>query len=326
MSTGRKYWLLTLLGTLAATTYPLYMGMHVVQAMATNGSVPAETFPKYIIPYTPIALAVLVAVIGMPLFFKLAKRKAAAAATLVSIGVFFVAELVLESRVIVTSTVETTLESWQMLMCYVSPENFQTRTWRAVDVLIGEYSPLFKLHFYMIAVVLIVAILHCVYGFAQEIRTRDTTRRRALVVQSGCTGLFLGLCILACFTAFFRDGELTVSAVSAVLMVLFFVVLGVTVGVYVGSFWICKKGVRSLVLPAVVAVLATLAMYIGEMCLLSGHLYRLGTGWLFAGLPGIVLAPVDLGVLLLAGGISAGICWFLRRSGEKTGSPPPERE
>ena len=63
----------------------------------------------------------------------------------------------------------TRLESWQMFMCYVSPEMFQTREWRAVDILIGDYSPAFKIHFYMISVVLILTILNCLYGFGQMV-------------------------------------------------------------------------------------------------------------------------------------------------------------
>lgn len=309
----RNYWLFVLLGTLAVCTYPVHMGFRVIYDMTTKGAVPKENFPKYIIPYTPIALAVIVAVLLMPVLIKAAKKFAVLAASVMALGVFFVTELLFESKVIVTATVRTTLESWQMYMCYVPPEGFETRAWKAVDVLIGEYSPTFKIHFYLIAVVLIIAIINCLYGFGQMIATGNRTRAKALTVQSVCTALFLGLCILACFTAFFRDGEITVSALSAVLMSLFFVVLGVTVGIYTGSFLLGKKKSISVVIPAVVGSLVTLAMYIGEMFLLSGHLYRFGTGFFFDGLPGIVLAPVDLVIILLAGGISGWICILLNK-------------
>lgn len=309
----RTYWILTILGTLAVSVYPIYMGIRVIHDMTVYGTVAEENFPKYIIPYTPIAIAVIVAVLFMPLLIKAVKKWAVPAASALSVGVFFVAEWLFESKVIVTATVETTLESWQMYMCYIPPERFETRQWSAVDVLIGEYSPTFKLHFYLISVVLIVAILNCLYGFGQTIYTKNRTRCKALAVQSVCTALFLGLCILACFTAFFRDGEITVSALSAVLMSLFFVVLGVTAGTYTGSFLLGKKRSVSVLLPAVVGALITLAMYIGEMFLLSGHLYRFGTGLLFDGIPEIVLAPVDLLVIVLAGGISSGICAGLNK-------------
>lgn len=313
MTSYKKYWLFTLAGTLAISFYPLYMGIKVICDMLTKGSVSAEDFPKYIIPYTPISISVLIAVIAMPLILKYAKKLYFAVASTLSLGVFFIAELLLESKIVVTATAKTTLESWQMYMCYVPPEYYETRTWTALDVLIGEYSPTFKLHFYLISAVLILAVLNCVYGFAQMLRTGKTTRCKALIVQSVCTAVFLGLCILACFTAFFRNGEITVSALSAFLMGLYFITLGVTAGTFTGSFLIGRKSCISVLLPSVVATLVTLSMYIGEMFLLSGHLYRLGSGFIFEGLPVITLAPIDLIIIILSGCISTLICYFLNR-------------
>ena len=55
----------------------------------------------------------------------------------------------------------------------MSSEYYQTRTWQAVDVLLGGYSPAFKLHFYLISIVIIVSLLNCFYGFARMIRLGD---------------------------------------------------------------------------------------------------------------------------------------------------------
>lgn len=321
MTNYKKYWIFALIGTLLISIYPLYMGFKVIYDMNTLGTVLEENFPKYIIPYTPIAIAVIVGVAVMPLLFKYVKKLSLLAASGFSLLVFFVAELLFESKVIVTTTVSTTLESWQMFMCYIPPQSYETRTWKAIDVLIGEYSPTFKLHFYLISVVLIIALLNCFYGFGQMIATGNSSRFKALVVQSVCTVVFLGLCILACFTAFFRDGEITVSALSAFLMSLFFIVLGVTVGSYTGSFLLKKKKRISVLVPAVTASVITFVMYIGEMFLLSGHLYRFGEGFFFAGLPAIVLAPVDILIILAAGGISAEICRMLGKERKISKTP-----
>lgn len=309
MTHFKRFYLFTLFGVLIASFYPLFMGVRVVVDMVRNGTVLAENYPKYIIPYTPISLAVITAVLLLPVFMKYAQRSALAAASAISIIIFFVSELLLESKVIVTSTVTTTLESWQMFMCYVPPEGYQTRTWRAVDVLIGDYSPAFKIHFYIISLVLIFALLNIFYGFAQIIISKNKSRLKALVIQSVSTAMFLGLCILACFTAFYRDGEIIVSALSAVLMSVFFVVFGVTAGVYIGSLMIGKKKALSVLLPSIIALAVTLIMYIGEMILLSGNLYRFGTGFLFDGLAGIVLAPIDILIILASGCINAAICY-----------------
>ena len=301
----RIYYLLSVMGVLLASFYPIYMGVRVIVDMIRNGTVMAESYPKYIIPYTPISLALIVGVLLLPLSTRLAKRFAMATSAVVSIGVFFLSELLLESKVIVTDTVTTTLESWQMFMCYVPPQESKTRTWKAVDVLIGDYSPAFKIHFYLISILLILAVLNCFYGFGQMIRGGNKHRRKALVLQTISTVVFLGLCILACFTAFFRTGELHISAVSALLMCGFFVVMGVTAGIYVGSFLLGRRKWFSVVLPSIVASLITLTMYIGEMILLSGHLYRFGRGFLFDGIGVFVLAPIDLFIILASGVITA---------------------
>ena len=311
MTKLKKYWIFTLIGTLAVSFYPLYMGVSVVFDMITEGTVIEENFPKYVIPYTPIALSVIGAVILMPVLFKYAEKYIVLTASVISLGVFFLSELLLESKVIVTTTVTTTLESWQMFMCYLPIEEHGTKT--AVEILIGEYSPVFKLHFYLISVVLIISILNCIYGFAKLLYINNFIRLKSLIVQSACTVLFLGLCILACFTAFFRDGEITVSVISAILMCLFFITFGVTAGIYTGSFLVGKKKKLSMLFPSAVSLTVTLLMYIGEMFLLSGHLYRFGSGLLFDAVPGIVLAPVDVLVIILSGGISAVICYLLNK-------------
>lgn len=313
MTRFEKYSIFSLIGTVAASAYPIYMGFSVIRDMALYGTVYKENFPKYIIPYTPIAIAVIVAAVLMPLLIKKIEKYAVAAASAVSTAVFFAAELLLESKVTVTGTGVSNLESWQMFMCYVPPEYYETRTWKPIDILIGEYSPAFKLHFYLISLLLIAAIIGCLYGFAKMIKNEDKSMLRSLVVQSVCTAVFLGLCILACFTAFYRDGEITVSPLSASLMSLFFVMMGVTAGAYAGSFMIGKGRKLSVIVPSVAASAVTLAMYIGEMILLSGHLYRFGNSFLFEGLPAIILAPFDILIIILSGAATAAICCFVNR-------------
>lgn len=313
--TFRKYYLFSLLGVLLASCYPIYMGISVIVDMIRYGTVYAENYPKYIIPYTPIALALLVCVALIPVALKYFEKYALLFGTVISTVLFFVFEFILERAVTVTRTVTgifSTLEDWQMFMCYVPPNSFEERTWTEVDVLMCEYSPAFKLHFYIISIVLIISILNCFYGFAKMIHTGDKSRRKSLVIQSVASGAFLGMCIWACFTAFYRNGDIQVSALSAVLMSVFFVLFGVTVGIYIESFTLNKKPLLSVWLPSVSAAVVTLVMYIGEMIMLSGHLYRFGDGFFFAGIPGIVLAPVDIVVILGSGVMTAIIASFVR--------------
>ena len=310
----KNYYLLSLLGVLLASCYPIYMGITVIVDMIRYGTVYAENYPKYIIPYTPIALALLVGVALIPVALKYFKKYALLFGTVISTVLFFAFEFILEKLVIVTRTVTETvgwvdvskLEDWQMYMCYIPPNSFEERTWTEVDVLMGEYSPAFKLHFYIISIVLIISILNCFYGFAKMIQTGDKSRCKSLTIQSIASGAFLGMCIWACFTAFYRNGNIKVSVLSAILMSVFFVLFGVTVGIYVASFTLNKKPILSVWLPGISASAVTLIMYVGEMILLSGHLYRFGNGIFFAGIPGIVLAPVDI-VVIIASGVVAAI-------------------
>ena len=88
-------------------------------------------------------------------------------------------------------------------------------------------------------------------------------------------------------------------------MTVFFILLGVTVGVFIGSFLLGKRKLMSIWIPTISASVMTLMMYIAEMFLLNGHLYSFGSGLIFDGLPGIVFAPIDLLVILLSGCITA---------------------
>ncbi len=295
------------------------MGVRVITDIIADGVVMKENYPKYIIPYTPLAIAVIVGVLLMPLCIKLFKRFALAGGASVSVGIFFALELLFEQKVVVTTgETVTRLEDWQMFMCYIPPNGWGTvaeyKIQTPIEILMGEYSPAFKLHFYIISVVLIITLLNCLYGFGQMIKTGEKSRMKSLIMQSACSAAFLALCILACFTAFWRDGSINVSPLSAALMAVFFVLLGVTVGVFVGSFLLGKRRLVSLLIPSATASAMTLLMYIGEMILLNGHLYSFGTGFIFDSIPVIVLAPVDLLIIAASGCITASIFALLNRS------------
>lgn len=174
-----RYYLFSCLGVLIVSYYPLSMGVRVITDMIVNGTVLKENYPKYIIPYTPISIAIIIGILLMPLCIKLFKKFALAGGSFIATGVFFAVELLFEQKVVV-STAETVsrLEDWQMFMCYIPPEGWGEtittyKTQTAVDILMGDYNPAFKLHFYIISVVLIITILNCLYGFGQIIKNGE---------------------------------------------------------------------------------------------------------------------------------------------------------
>ena len=302
-----KYYLFSCAGVLLASCHPLFMGVRVITDMLVNGTVFKENYPKYIIPYTPICLAVLVGVFIMPLCIGLFKQFALVGGSVLSSVTFFALEILFEQKVVVT-TAETVadLEDWQMYLCVATYKELTT-----VEVLAGNYNPAFKLHFYIISIVLILSILNSLYGFGQMVKSGEKKRLKSLILQSVCALIFLGLCILACFTAFWRDGSFQVSPLSAALMTVFFVFFGVTAGVYAGSFLLGKPNFVSVWIPAFIASVMTFLMYVGEMILLHGHLYSLGTGFIFDSIPSIVFAPVDLLVIVVSGCAVALTCTLL---------------
>ena len=308
-----KFYLFSVVGVFIAALYPLSMGVRVVSDMIKSGVILGENYPKYTIPYTPIAIAVFLGVLLLPLMMKYGKKYAFPLACVSSLAIFFTAELLLESQVIVRDTVASTLESWQMWMCWAPVDAQEIRDLTALQVLVGDYSPAFKLHFYIIAIVLIVTLLNAFYGFASMIATGNRKRLKALVLQSVASISFLGMCIWACFTAFYRNGTLFVSPVTALLMGTFFILFGITAGIFTGSFLLGKNKYLSVGLPALAASLTTLLMYIGEMILLDGKLYRFGKGFFFEELGALVLAPADILIILLAGILTFLIFYVLKK-------------
>ena len=107
----RRYWLSSILGALLLSFYPLLMGVSVIRDMIVDGTVTKENYPKYIIPYTPIAFAVIIGVLLMPLIVKLFKRLSTVVASVLSVGAFFGFELLFENKVVVTSTETVTKRS-----------------------------------------------------------------------------------------------------------------------------------------------------------------------------------------------------------------------
>lgn len=222
------YCISVLLLVIAASVYPIIMGARILADWLPDGIVAAADYPKYVIPYTPLSLALIAGTALLPLFLRYLKKWATPAASALSLGIFFAAEHFLEGLTVeadisglimvpnVTENVD--LGNWQMYMCAITPPRVSYEigiepidfSKTQVGILAGEYSPAFKLHFYLISTVLIIAITGCIYGFGQMLKSGDRSRRTALILQASSAAVFLGLCIFACFTAFFRTGNIRV--------------------------------------------------------------------------------------------------------------------
>lgn len=95
---NKRYYLAACLGVLLVSAYPLYMGARVIFDMITDGTVLKEDYPKYIIPYTPICVAVLVGVVLMPVCIRLLRRFALLGGSILALSAFFALELLWRTR------------------------------------------------------------------------------------------------------------------------------------------------------------------------------------------------------------------------------------
>lgn len=314
--TNKSYYFLSLGAVLLLSFYPLMMGTQILTASIHEGHVNATDYPKYVIPYTPIAIALIVSVAMLPLAVKLCKKYALPVVSFFATGVFLLSELLFE-QVTVFSVKEGVADigSWQSYLCIATPEVIETIEYKETigQSLAERYSPAFKVHFYLIAILIVIAVIGVVYGFGKMVRDKNYDKKKPLIIQTAAVSVFIGLCILACFTAFYRTGELNISTLSSWLMSVFFIVFGLTAGVYAGSLLYFKKPVISRLIPALIAVATTFLMYIGELILMGGVLFKFGSGFLFEPIGGCPFALIDFLVIALSGAITYFTLFLIRK-------------
>lgn len=299
----RKYpafYTASLLVVFAASAYPVYMGYVTLSAYLRQGFVMAESYPKYVIPYAPLSIAVMTVAVLMPVFYKNFKRFALIIASIAGAAIFFLCEYGFEQIRIVEGYSQLPLESWQYSLCVATPEVLQA----IGEPIYAENNPAFKVHFYLIALVILLAVTHILHGFTRMIKEEEYHRKKLLTVQLAATVLFILLCILACLTAFYRTGAIVVSPLSAFLMGIFFIVFGIVPGISLSCLFWGKRRLFSVLAPSALSVAATLAMYAGELALMDGVLFRFGHGSFFAPIGGLPFAAVDLLVVFLSGTVT----------------------
>ena len=195
------------------------------------------------------------------------------------------------------------LDLWQAVLCIASPDiQQQSLTYKMQDTYYYVMDdPSYKVHYYLISLVLITMVCGLVYGIAKAIRNNDATKTKPILLRGVSTAVLVALCVFANMTAFFRQADPIQTPLASFLTGLFFVMLGATVGVYAGSYLLGKGKKIGIGAPVLLSLCVTVMMYIGEAVMMNANLYRFGTGWFFTGLPDVVLAPADIMIVLLAG-------------------------
>ena len=327
----RRFYVSSLLLVVAASVYPIYMGMKIFLLYLAEGMISVEQYPKYIIPYTPMCIGLIFVTAVYPLLYRKWKQKVLPLASGLGILIFWAIEWAFEQIPVVEGYKTVPLDAWQLSLCIATPEVLQA----IGEPIYAENNPAYKVHFYLIVMLIMLAVIRLIHGYTHMIREKDTAQKRSLLAQAVCVTLFIGFCILACFTAFFRNGTIYISPLSSVLTGGFFVLFGVTAGVY-GATLMCApaqatfgdemsgksaagkdsatgKGKGRTWLPSVIAMLTTTAMYVGELVLMGGELFRFGKGIFFEPLGVLPFSGCDLLIIAAAGGVTRMIGKWMRK-------------
>lgn len=305
----KKFYFLSSIIIILLCTYPLYMGLYTLHSYLQDGSIVSSDYKKYIIPYTPISISLILVTLLFPVIIRLFKRFALLIASLLGSLLFLLTEVGFEQIKVVESQKSLPLESWQYSLCVATPQVLQS----IGEPIYADNNPGFKVHFYIISLLIILSVLYVIYGYSKMLLTSDHTKKHLLTAQTVSIVLFISLCIYACFTAFYRTGNIYISPLSAVLMTLFFIVFGVTAGIYMGSVLYPRKFILSILLPAITASLATLVMYIGELILMGGELFIYGKGPLFRPIGAIPFSASDLMIIAASGLITYLTLFFISK-------------
>jgi len=304
-----KFYIVSLGVIIASCFYPIYMGINTIRIYLKVGYLELDNLYQYMIPYTPIAISLILSIIIMPILYKLLKKYTLLGMSVVAILIFLIAEMQFEKIPVGVPDASQPLESWQLYQC--SSFSFVQRVYE--EVMFAPNNPGFKIHYDIISIVIILIVINVVFGIFRMIKEENCEKKAPIVTQLISGIIFIGLCILACCTAFFRDGYQQVSPISAILMSIFFIVYGITGGIYIGCIFFGKRKVLSRIMPSIVASLVTLIMYIGELTLMEGILYIYGKGLLFEPVPNIAFAPIDIIIIVLPGMFTYLILTLLNR-------------
>lgn len=327
----KRFYLISMAVLLALSVYPIVNGSRIAYLSMVNGAIEPQQYAKYIVPYTAICFSVILFAAFQPLLFKMG-RFALPAGLIGSYGIFIAVEQFFEGIRLQTtgmSLVNTaslsvnglqnappaTVDVWQASLCIASPPMREQAVAYASQnrQLYVMANNTYKIHYYLIALLLITMTCGLVYGIGRMTRSGDRSKIKPLLLQGISTAALTALCIFANTTAFFRQTEDIQTPLAALLTCLFFVVLGAAAGVYAGSFLLHRGNGLGIGLPVLFSTDAAILMYIGEAAMMDGRLYRFGTGWFFDGLPGIPTAPVDILVILLSGAATWLILFTSRR-------------
>jgi len=164
-----KHYLISLASVLILSLYPLYMGIIMLSSYITDSGIKTADYPKYIIPYTPICVSVLLCTLILPLMLKKCRSIASPMISGLGIMFFLVLEVLFESIPVFLGT------SNRRVFDEIIRGNLQYRISDAVfEMKDMRYNNALDLHVYIISVLAVVTVLRIIY----EICIRNFQEKR----------------------------------------------------------------------------------------------------------------------------------------------------
>lgn len=94
-------------------------------------------------------------------------------------GVITMLSYVKEGYIGVENYSEMSLDSWQYSLCIATPEVLEA----IGEPIYAENNPAYKVHFYIIAIVILLAVLNTAFGFYNMILENNREREKPLIAQ-----------------------------------------------------------------------------------------------------------------------------------------------
>ena len=183
--TTKKVYTFSLVLVLFASIYPMYMGISMVISHIQKGGVDFTDYPSYIIPYTPICISLILCIALLPFIYKLCKRFALLVVSALGTVLFLVSEYMFENLVVFVEKTEiVTVEGWQLTMCRAplpSEIPMEEIKYYVAETLGLQYNSLFKVHFYAIALLIVISVIGLVYGFYRMAETQVFSKQKPLI-------------------------------------------------------------------------------------------------------------------------------------------------
>jgi len=214
-----------------------------------------------VIPFAAVSAAVLIGFLLLPMLRKMYVAKRGIISSVIAVCIFFALSLYAEMIsarldvifIVMTSRMRRSVEGIAALADYM------TIPWTV------------RLHYYIFSIVLILALLNFLYGLADALYRGEKLSKKAIALQGGAVACY-ALAYFFVRAMQFKDYDTLLLTSSSVLnAAVCFILAGIAVGLYSGSF--SKFAGLGKFISSILSSATVVALYAAEYAMLQGNLY-----------------------------------------------------